>query len=171
MSKLDTAVAKAVYENAKTALHSLNYTLIRCNAGREQDLGWVYSALNLLKGLIAEDGGSGGNDPVIEKAIMDCGPGMTKITKVLGLPEVLAQLAEEAAELSQAALKLRRALDKRNPTPVSAAEADRALQEEFADVLLCMSMVGVERRIVEPTIRAKSARWATRLENGGASND
>lgn len=31
--------------------------------------------------------------------------------------EVLAQLAEEVAELAQAALKLRRALDGTNPTP------------------------------------------------------
>lgn len=31
--------------------------------------------------------------------------------------EILAQLAEEASELAQAALKLRRAIDKENPTP------------------------------------------------------
>lgn len=87
------------------------------------------------------------------------------------MPEVLAQLAEEAAELSQAALKLRRALDKRNPTPIAAAVADKDLQEEFSDVLLCMTMVGVEKGVVERTIRAKARRWATRLENGGADSD
>lgn len=31
--------------------------------------------------------------------------------------EILAQLAEETSELAQAALKLRRAIDKENPTP------------------------------------------------------
>ncbi len=33
--------------------------------------------------------------------------------------EILCQLAEEASELAQAALKLRRALDGTNPTPVT----------------------------------------------------
>ena len=44
--------------------------------------------------------------------------------------EVLAQLAEEAAELAQAALKLRRVLDGTNPTPLSESEARAALAEE-----------------------------------------
>lgn len=52
-------------------------------------------------------------------ALIDWTPSTQKITKTLGMPEVLAQLAEEAAELSQAALKLRRALEKRNPHPHS----------------------------------------------------
>ena len=57
--------------------------------------------------------------------------------------EILAQTGEEAAELAQAALKLRRALTGENPTPKSIAECLDDLQEEFADVLVC----------VMPTIR------------------
>lgn len=40
---------------------------------------------------------------------------------VYGLPkaEVLAQMAEELTEAAQAALKLRRAMDGGNPTPIS----------------------------------------------------
>lgn len=40
---------------------------------------------------------------------------------VYGLPkaEVLAQMAEELTEAAQAALKLRRAMDGANPTPIS----------------------------------------------------
>ena len=41
------------------------------------------------------------------------------IVKHLSLSERVAQLAEEAAELAQAALKYRRALDGVNPTPVT----------------------------------------------------
>lgn len=103
------------------------------------------------------------NTRKIEDALGEWAPVTTSIAANLGMPEVLAQLAEEAAELSQAALKLRRALDKRNPTPVSVAEADMSLQEEFADVLLCMTMVGVEEGSVERTIRRKAPRWATRI--------
>jgi hypothetical protein len=40
-----------------------------------------------------------------------------KISDILPKTEILAQLAEEASELAQAALKLRRALDGTNPTP------------------------------------------------------
>lgn len=45
--------------------------------------------------------------------------------------EILAQLAEEAAELAQAALKLSRALSWRNPTPVTEYEARADLREEL----------------------------------------
>ena len=38
-----------------------------------------------------------------------------KISDILPKTEILAQLAEEASELAQAALKLRRALDGTNP--------------------------------------------------------
>ena len=51
--------------------------------------------------------------------------------------EILAQTGEEA-ELAQAALKLRRALTGENPTPKSIAECLDDLQEEFADVLVCI---------------------------------
>lgn len=55
--------------------------------------------------------------------------------------EILAQLAEEASELAQAALKLRRAIDKENPTPKSQAEATDDLIEEIADVQLCLEVL------------------------------
>lgn len=40
-----------------------------------------------------------------------------KVSDILPKTEILAQLAEEASELAQAALKMRRALDGTNPTP------------------------------------------------------
>jgi NTP pyrophosphatase (non-canonical NTP hydrolase) len=80
--------------------------------------------------------------------------------------ELLAQLAEEATELSHAALKLRRVLDGQNPTPVRMSEAYANLQEEVADVLLCLQVLGIE--IQDPTIyrtqEEKSIRWARRLQ-------
>lgn len=82
--------------------------------------------------------------------------------------EVLAQLAEEAAELAQAALKLRRAMGGVNPTPVAEAEAWDNLVEEHADVSLCLclcalfSMGDVEK--ANAIVEAKAARWRQRLE-------
>ena len=57
-----------------------------------------------------------------------------KIMEYLGEPEMLSQLAEECAELGKAALKLRRVLDGRNPTPKTEEEARADLIEEVADV-------------------------------------
>ena len=57
-----------------------------------------------------------------------------KISDILPETEILAQLAEEASELAQAALKLRRALDGTNPTPKSVEECEENLLEELADI-------------------------------------
>ena len=62
-----------------------------------------------------------------------------KIKQHIPQDELLAQLAEECAELSQAALKLRRALTGINPTPVTADEARWNLVEEVADVKTAIS--------------------------------
>lgn len=45
-----------------------------------------------------------------------------KVSDILPKTEILAQLAEEASELAQTALKPRRALDEANPAPKSVEE-------------------------------------------------
>ncbi len=80
----------------------------------------------------------------------------------------LEQLAEEAAELAQAALKLARIQRKENPTPVQESEARRALDEEFADVLLCGFYTGLratpmDERVLNYVV-SKEQRWKRRLE-------
>ena len=79
--------------------------------------------------------------------------------------EILAQLAEECAELAQAALKLRRALDGTNPTPKSEENCREALREEIADVLLCLSEIEDTwiGRVAYYT-NTKRKRWLQRLE-------
>lgn len=104
--------------------------------------------------------------PTIEKTLQRLGPRAKDIHTLLGCCELLASMAEEAAELSQAALKLRRTIDKSNPTPVSTSEASHRLNEEFADVVLCAAVLGLDREEVERFIREKAARWSTRLEEG-----
>ena len=76
--------------------------------------------------------------------------------------EILAQLGEEAAELAQAALKLRRKLDGTNPTPVSEAEAWEAIIEELSDVALCCDLLNIRPNYY--TMQNKLRRWGKRLE-------
>ena len=82
---------------------------------------------------------------------------------------VLMALAEEASELSKAAIKLARAkglLD--NPTPISVEQAENDLIEEYNDLLIC---VGVLNKMPSLTIcvdlnlrKRKCRRWAERIK-------
>lgn len=73
--------------------------------------------------------------------------------------------AKRAAELSQAALKLVRAKCMTgSPTPVTAAEAEKKLLEEFADVMISAEIVGVvEKRGKIAIYMRKVRRMAQRL--------
>lgn len=81
--------------------------------------------------------------------------------------ELLTQLAEEAAELAQAALKLRRSLSSVNPTPVSQERALAGLVEELADVKNCTALVQNAFRVnqakVDVVASMKMSRWSERL--------
>lgn len=87
----------------------------------------------------------------------------------LSQDELLCQLAEECAELSKAALKLRRVSSGVNPTPVTRVEAFNNLVEEIADVTLCIEVLGLNSpealyncgKIWEE----KSVRWMNRLKD------
>lgn len=89
-----------------------------------------------------------------------------KIKQHIPQDELLTQLAEECAELSQAALKLRRALTGINPTPVTVDEARKSLVEEAADVynVLGLLLDAADNAEIYSIIRRKKARWLNRLE-------
>ena len=78
-------------------------------------------------------------------------------------PELLAGLAEEAAELAHAALKYRRALQQANPTPVGEDEAYERLCEEIADVFLYVETLDVNIKYVSDLESKKEERWIERL--------
>lgn len=88
------------------------------------------------------------------------------IQSKLNNAELLAQLAEEAAELGHAALKMRRVIDGTNRTPVTFDEAFANLKEEIGDVLLCLETVGltVEPEAYRKDMDAKLERWVRRLK-------
>lgn len=89
--------------------------------------------------------------------------------------ELLAQLAEEAAELCHAALKLRRVYDGTNPTPVKRSEAFDNLLEEAADVLLLLIVLRLDpgRHLARyhEIMGAKLARWVDRLRAAEEETD
>ena len=80
--------------------------------------------------------------------------------------EQMAGLAEEATELAHAALKLRRAYDGTNSTPVTEQEAVANLMEEVGDVLLYLEVLGfpVVPEDYRHNMDAKLERWVRRLK-------
>lgn len=91
-----------------------------------------------------------------------------KIKDRIGEAAVLEQLAEECTELAQAALKMARIERGENPTPVTMKKAKENLEEEIADVYVCLNVLGVE---VTPSdesllfrIMGKMCRWDARLQ-------
>lgn len=103
---------------------------------------------------------------------------ISDITKYLSATEVLAQLGEKGAELGQAALKLRRAMDGSNPTPKSVKECTDNLVEEFADMMLCVRVVCEATNTdfddflddAAEIMVKKCDRWATRLEDNATAS-
>ena len=83
---------------------------------------------------------------------------------------VLMALAEEASELSKAAMKLARAkglLD--NPTPISVEQAEADLIEEYNDLLNCIDVLGeMSSLTISEDIglrMRKCRRWAERIKS------
>lgn len=89
------------------------------------------------------------------------------IYREIGYDEILCQLEEEAAELIQAASKLRRARMGVNPTPVSESKARVMLREELADVCLCAKLLGYdpESTISREIQERKVLRWISRVNS------
>lgn len=93
------------------------------------------------------------------------------IASKLSREDILCQLAEEASELAQAALKLRRASTKTNPTSTTCFDACGDLLEEIADVrvaeeVLIRAVIGhanVLNEAIEDGMKRKTIRWAQRL--------
>lgn len=93
---------------------------------------------------------------------------MKKINDYLTTPDLLCQLAEEASELAQAALKLKRAMEGTNPTPMSVEECVANMDEEIADVAFLVDLMGYnepEHMLAQScVVQRKKERWLKRLE-------
>lgn len=80
----------------------------------------------------------------------------------IGRAAMLEQMAEEAAELAQAALKLARVLRAENPTPVTLEDAERELTAEFTDVQHCAGELKLETDWQQ--IGEKNRRFKRRMD-------
>ena len=80
--------------------------------------------------------------------------------------ELLCQLAEEAAELAQAALKERRTLTNDNPTPKTYQNAHIDMLEEVADVYVSLGelLSLMDWETIAHTRAEKEKRWIERLK-------
>lgn len=95
------------------------------------------------------------------------------INRRLDMDDLLLAFAEEASEAAQAALKLRRTLYGKNPTPVTPKDALAHFDEEMNDALLCWTVLnqrGREADIISwagdptPLQNQKLDRWVKRLQ-------
>lgn len=97
------------------------------------------------------------------------------VTEKLPRRELLEALAEESAELTQAALKMIRACEwVENKTPVTKYEAQDNLLEEIADVelvLTCLGMGYFHKHKIEKIKAEKLNRWCKRLGIEGEENE
>lgn len=60
------------------------------------------------------------------------------LANYIGKPALLELTAEECVELAHACLKLARVIRQENPTPVTSDEAIANVEEEIADVDICI---------------------------------
>ena len=77
------------------------------------------------------------------------------ITEKIGLPAMLEQTAEECTELAHACLKLSRIVRAENPTPAKKIEILDAVEEEVADVMICVDELTREGIVQLPTMNIR----------------
>ena len=96
---------------------------------------------------------------------------LKKIFTTIKGEAILEQLIEEAGELIQASAKRLRIMRGTNPTPITYKENTESLQEEIADVQLCIDLViqamnydnTETQKNIELTKQRKLSRWLERL--------
>lgn len=95
----------------------------------------------------------------------ECNLELERINDILGPVAMWLGLAEEAAELSQAAAKLARFYEGRNPVAYDIRNSDtlkEKLVEELTDVAIVVDALGM--RVNPGLYLDKVARWTSRIE-------
>ena len=95
------------------------------------------------------------------------------IAENLSDEDILCQISEEADELAQAALKMRRAITGTSPTPVTIEKAVDDLFEEYDDTVIAFSAYLVKHNVIDrkgvaalEQSNTKYSRWAQRIKEG-----
>lgn len=92
-----------------------------------------------------------------------------RMTDIIGEPAMFEQLAEEASELAQAALKVARVLRGENPTPVEYKKAVENLTEEYSDLWLCAYDLDLRQDL--DVVYAKMNRFWERVSGKNGKGD
>ncbi|MDD3040027.1 hypothetical protein [Bacteroides sp.] len=87
---------------------------------------------------------------------------MKDIVLKIGEAATYEQLAEEAAELAQAALKVARIIRGENPTPVKPEDAMNHIIEEFTDVAVVAKVLHL--KVDVGIAKMKYHRWNNRID-------
>lgn len=104
-----------------------------------------------------------------EKEVAETIERSTKVVKDnLSEASLYEQMAEESAELAQACLKKARILRGENPTPISNRTADMEVLEEFTDVHVVASTLGL--KVNSGGFLYKMNRWAERIQDAKCQN-
>lgn len=88
---------------------------------------------------------------------------MVNFAEVVGKPAMLEQCAEECTELAQACLKMARKMRNENPTPAAMNDILQNLNEEVADVMICMTAIVEDGLLSYESIDSEYARKEERL--------
>ena len=85
----------------------------------------------------------------------------------IGTPAMLEQTAEECSELAQACLKMARYMRGENPTTKKEFEITANLEEEMADVLICIDELyeSFSKFNVDNWIEIKKSRLGDRFSD------
>lgn len=83
--------------------------------------------------------------------------------EVIGTPALLEQCAEECTELAHACLKMSRKMRNENPTPAAMNDILQNLNEEMADVMICMNAIVESGLISYESIDSEYGRKEERL--------
>jgi NTP pyrophosphatase (non-canonical NTP hydrolase) len=86
-----------------------------------------------------------------------------KLIEIIGKREMLLQTAEEAVELAQACLKMARKISGKNPTPLTMEELQHNLEEEVADVCICIEELQIDADKVFAWVAIKKDRMGKRF--------
>lgn len=92
---------------------------------------------------------------------------MVNIIDLIGTPALLEQTAEECVELAHVCLKYARKNRGENPTPKELDDIIAELEEEIADVSLCIEELLrsgiIDIKAIEEISEKKLKRWRERL--------
>ena len=87
------------------------------------------------------------------------------IQRTIPVEDLLVGLAEECAELAQAAIKLQRIIVGNNPAAIDRHTAFENITEEIADISLYLDALYYDKDRVDNIKQEKLNRWVGRLQN------